>query len=139
MRQIAESERERCDRRAGQGSVTNLHDTPNCRASSRAFRVSLRARSLRASGIGDTTRVAGGPRRRGHSMSSVTRRGFMAFTGLAAAVLSRAAAAQQTQATSGQDRAAADGRPRSRARDLTDDELEASLQPLLERRAVGRG
>ncbi len=57
-------------------------------------------------------------------MSSVTRRGFMAFTGLAAAVLSRAAAAQQTQATSGQDRTAAP-RATSRARDLTEDELEA--------------
>jgi len=57
-------------------------------------------------------------------MSSVTRRELMAFTGLAAAVLSRTAAAQQGQAASGQDRSAAP-RATSRARDLTDDELEA--------------
>ena len=56
-------------------------------------------------------------------MNSVTRRRFMAFTGVAAAVLSRAATAQQTQ-TSGQDRSAAP-RATSRARDLTDDELES--------------
>ena len=57
-------------------------------------------------------------------MTIVTRRGFMAATGLAAAVLAKAAATQQAQATSGQDRARAP-RETSRARDLTDDELEA--------------
>ena len=85
-----------------------------------------------------TTGVADGLRRRGNSMSIVTRRGFMAFAGLAAAVLSRAAAAQQTQATSGQDRSAAP-RATSRARDLTDAELEAMFQRCSNAGQVGRG
>lgn len=57
-------------------------------------------------------------------MNSVTRREFVAFTSVAAAILSRAATAQQTQGTSGQDRSPAP-RTTSRARDLTDDELTA--------------
>ena len=57
-------------------------------------------------------------------MSSVTRRRFMTFAGVAAAALSRSAAAQQAQDDSGQDRSRA-SRATTRAKDLTDDELEA--------------
>ncbi len=57
-------------------------------------------------------------------MSSVTRRRFMTLAGMTAAGLSRAAAAQQTEETSGQDRSRA-SRATTRAKDLTDDELEA--------------
>jgi kynurenine formamidase len=51
----------------------------------------------------------------------------MALTAFAASALSRAAAAQQAQTPSGQDRSSAP-RNTSRARDLTDDELEAMFQ-----------
>jgi hypothetical protein len=57
-------------------------------------------------------------------MNSVTRRRFMTLAGMTAAGLSRAAAAQQTEETSGQDRSRA-SRATTRAKDLTDDELEA--------------
>jgi kynurenine formamidase len=60
-------------------------------------------------------------------MGIVTRRGFMAFSGLLAAALSRTAAPQQTEESSGQDRAGA-SRATSRAKDLTDDELEAMFK-----------
>ncbi|HVY64452.1 MAG TPA: cyclase family protein [Gammaproteobacteria bacterium] len=57
-------------------------------------------------------------------MSSFTRRDFVASAGLVAAALSRPAAAQQTPQGSGQDRSRAP-RATRRAKDLTDDELEA--------------
>lgn len=60
-------------------------------------------------------------------MSIVTRRELVAFAGLTAAGLSRLGEAQQAQGNSGQDRAAA-LRATSRARDLTDDELEAMFE-----------
>jgi len=60
-------------------------------------------------------------------MSIVTRRGFVAAAGLVAAALSRTAAPQQPRGTAGQDRSAAP-RATSRAKDLTDDELEAMFK-----------
>jgi kynurenine formamidase len=57
-------------------------------------------------------------------MSIVTRRGFVAFAGLAAAALSRPGGAQQSEENPGQDRSRA-SRATTRAKDLTDDELEA--------------
>ena len=60
-------------------------------------------------------------------MSIVTRRGFVTLAGLAAATLSRTAATQQAQGEPGQDRSRAP-RATSRARDLTDDELEAMFE-----------
>jgi kynurenine formamidase len=57
-------------------------------------------------------------------MNSVTRRRFMTLAGVTAAGLSRAAAAQQTEETPGRDRSQA-SRTTTRAKDLTDDELEA--------------
>src|SRR6185312_9792148 len=60
-------------------------------------------------------------------MSIVTRRGFVAAAGLFAAALSRTAAPQQAQGTAGQDRTGAP-RATSRAKDLTDDELEAMFK-----------
>jgi kynurenine formamidase len=59
-------------------------------------------------------------------MSIVTRRGFVGLAGLAAAGSSRSAAAQQAQ-SSGQDRSRAP-RDTARARDLSDDELEAMFR-----------
>ena len=55
-------------------------------------------------------------------MSIVTRRGFVAFAGLLAAALSKTASAQDEE--SGQNRSRA-SRATTRAKDLTDDELEA--------------
>jgi kynurenine formamidase len=60
-------------------------------------------------------------------MSVVTRRGFVAFAGLLTAALSRPTAAQQAPSSSGQDRSLAP-RATSRAKDLTDAELEAMFQ-----------
>ena len=59
-------------------------------------------------------------------MSIVTRRGFVGLAGLAAAGLSRSAATQQAP-SSGQDRSRAP-RDTTRARDLSDDELEAMFR-----------
>jgi len=59
-------------------------------------------------------------------MSIVTRRGFVGLAGLAAAALSRTAATQQAQ-SGGQDRSRAP-RDTTRARDLSDDELEAMFR-----------
>ena len=60
-------------------------------------------------------------------MSIVTRRGFVAFAGLMAAALSRTAATQQTDEDSGQNRSRAP-RATSRAKDLSDAELEAMFK-----------
>jgi len=60
-------------------------------------------------------------------MSIVTRRGFVAFAGLMAAAVSRTLVAQQTDEDSGQNRSRAP-RATSRAKDLTDDELEAMFK-----------
>ncbi len=91
------------------------------------YRMRIPPGTFGGSGIGDTTGVADGLRRGGNCMSIVTRRGFVAFAGLFAAALSRTAATQQTREDSGQDRSRAP-RATSRAKDLTDDELEAMFQ-----------
>src|SRR5262245_8883588 len=62
----------------------------------------------------------------GELMSIVTRRGFVGLAGLAAAALSRTAATQQAQ-SGGQDRSRAP-RDTTRAKDLSDDELEAMFR-----------
>jgi kynurenine formamidase len=60
-------------------------------------------------------------------MSIVTRRRFVALAGLAASALSKTAATQPAEEASGQDRSSA-SRATSRAKDLSDAELEALFQ-----------